>query len=220
MDSRFRRSDAILTFCEIIKGKYQSCDLMNIVLIGYRCSGKTEVGKILARELGMDFFDTDVLIEENSRSSIETIISGKGWDYFRKIEKKTIREVSRNDNLVIATGGGVVIDEENVENLKENGLIIWLNGKAEVLKERMAVDQRSGKLRPALTGNDPLEEIKQVLGLREPLYEQAANLMVDSGTLSLQDVAASVIKALSREKNGNLLDLCGSKPSGNRAGGL
>ena len=97
---------------------------MNIVLIGYRCSGKTEVGKILARELGMGFIDTDLLIEENTGCSIESIVSEKGWDHFRKIERKTIAEVSEKDNVAIATGGGVVMDRNNVHNLNRNGFIV------------------------------------------------------------------------------------------------
>jgi shikimate kinase len=172
------------------------CDQMNIVLIGYRCSGKTEIGKILAGELGREFFDMDALIEENAWCSIETIIFWDGWDRFRDIEKMLVEEVSRGDNLVIATGGGVVMDKENVKNLKKNGWIVLLKGETEVLKERMDKEQRSGRIRPSLTGADPLEEIKQVLEERTPLYEQAANIVVDTTTHSIKEVAASIIEAL------------------------
>jgi shikimate kinase len=175
---------------------------MNIVLIGYRCSGKTAIGKILARELGRDFLDTDSLIEGNTGCSIETVISRHGWDHFRVIEKRLVEEVSRGDNLVIATGGGVVMDEENVKNLKENGWIVWLNGKIKVLKERMDKEQGSGKIRPSLTGADPLEEIKHVLEARTPLYEQAANIAVDTTTHSIREVATSIIKTLPKGSQG------------------
>ena len=168
---------------------------MNIVLIGYRCSGKTVVGKTLAKELERDFLDTDAMIEENTGRSIEAIISGDGWNYFRDIERMTIEEVSRRDNLVIATGGGVVTDEGNVKNLKRNGWLIWLRGDAEVLKKRMDREQRSGKIRPSLTGAGPLDEIRQVLNVRTPLYREAGDFMVDTGTLSVREVAASIIKA-------------------------
>ena len=100
---------------------------MNIVLIGYRCSGKTVVGKILARDLGRDFLDTDEKIEENTGSSIETIISREGWNHFRDVEKRVIEEVSSRDHLVISTGGGVVVDRGNRENLKRNGWLVWLD---------------------------------------------------------------------------------------------
>jgi shikimate kinase len=178
---------------------------MNIVLIGYRCSGKTAVGKILTRELGRDFLDMDALIEENAGCSIETIISRKGWDHFREIEKRLVEEVSERDNLIIATGGGVVVDEGNVKNLRKNGWIVWLNGKAEVLKERMDKEQRSGKIRPSLTGADPLQEIKQVLDVRSPLYEQAATLVVDTSTLSLREVAALITKSLPKNHMGGMI---------------
>ena len=175
---------------------------MNIVLIGYRCSGKTAIGKMLVRELRRGFLDTDSLIEKNTGCSIEMIISRHGWDYFREIEKRLVEEVSRGDNLVIATGGGVVMDKENVKNLKENGWIVWLKGESEVLKARMDNEQKSGKIRPSLTGADPLEEIKQVLEERTPLYEQAANLVVDTTSFSLMEAASSIIKALPKGLQG------------------
>jgi len=169
---------------------------MNIVLIGYRCSGKTSVGKILAKGLGKDFIDTDGLIEENSGCSIETIVSGSGWNHFRDIEKELVEEVSRRDNLVIATGGGVVLDQVNLKNLRHNGWIVWLKGNAEVLKERMDREQRSGKIRPSLTGAGPLDEVKEVLKIRTPLYQKAGDFTLDTNHLSVREVAASIMKAL------------------------
>jgi shikimate kinase len=169
---------------------------MNIVLIGYRCSGKTAVGKILARELGMDFLDTDALIEDRAGCPIEKIVSSKGWDHFRKIEKRLTAEVSGRDDLVIATGGGIVMDDDNVKNLKENAWIVWLDGNPEVLKERMDRERRTGKIRPSLTGADPLEEIEQVLGMRRPLYEDAGDLTVDTSSLSIQEASALIMKNL------------------------
>jgi len=171
---------------------------MNIVLIGYRCSGKTEVGKILARELEKDFLDTDELIEDNAGCSIETIISRDGWNHFREIEKSLIEEVSRRNNLIIATGGGVVMDEDNVKNLKKNAWIVWLNGESEVIRERMDKEQRSGKIRPSLTGEDPLEEIKQVMDVRIPFYKKAANFVVNTSNRTLEKVAASITNNLPR----------------------
>jgi len=184
--------------CSKLRGIQGKANKMNIVLIGYRCSGKTAVGKILARELGMDFLDTDPLIEEKAGCSIETIIATKGWDHFREIEKGLIEEVSRGDNLVIATGGGVVMDKENVKNLKRNAWVVWLDGTPEVLKERMDKEQRSGKIRPSLTGADPLEEIREVLSIRKPLYEQAGHLMVDTSSLSAGETAVLIMKNLAK----------------------
>jgi shikimate kinase len=169
---------------------------MNIVLVGYRCSGKTAVGKILAKELRRDFLDTDALIEARVSCPIERLISTEGWDHFRGVEKRLVKESSKRDNFVIATGGGVVMDEENVKNLKENAWIVWLKGNPDVLKERMDKERRSGKIRPSLTGADPLEEIKEVLHIRSPMYQHAADLMVDTNHLTLKEVAASIIAAM------------------------
>lgn len=169
---------------------------VNIILIGYRCSGKTAVGKALARELGRDFLDTDALIEERAGCSIEKMVSEKGWDHFRETEKALIKEVSLRDNLVIATGGGVVMDQENVKNLKENGWTIWLDGDPQVLKARMEKERRSGRFRPSLTGADPLEEISQVLDMRRPLYEMAGDLKVDTSSLSVPEAAALILEHL------------------------
>jgi shikimate kinase len=173
---------------------------MNIVLIGYRCSGKTKVGKILASEMGRDFLDTDSLIEKNMGCSIESIVSSKGWDHFREIEKDVIRALSRKDNLVVATGGGVVMDKDNVKELKRNGWIVWLNGTAAALKKRMDKDRRSGKIRPSLGGGDPLREIGEVLSMRRPLYEEAYDRVVDTSALSVEQVAGRVIQGLPKDR--------------------
>jgi len=175
---------------------------VNIVLIGYRCSGKSAVGKILARELGRDLVDTDVLIEQYARSSIENIVSRDGWTRFREIEKRVIEEISKKDKLVIAAGGGVVLDEANVRNLTVNEWLVWLDGSAEALKERMDREQRAGKIRPSLTGADPLEEIEQVVEERAPLYRQAGDLTADTSALTAGEVAVLIMKTLPKEMKG------------------
>jgi shikimate kinase len=168
----------------------------NVVLIGYRCSGKSSVGEILAREWGIDFWDTDVLIEKNAGCSIEEIVSTYGWDHFRLMEQKLIEAVSKKENLVIASGGGAVMDERNVENLKRNGLLVWLGASAEVLHARMGEEERIGKIRPSLIGTDPREEIQQLLRARDPIYGAAADIAVDTSGLSVREVADRVRDAL------------------------
>ena len=179
---------------------------MNIVLIGYRCSGKTTVGKILAKELGIDFVDTDVLIEESAGCSIDAIISREGWDHFRDIEKRLIEGISIRDNLVIATGGGVVMDEANVINLKRNGLVVWLKAEAGLIRKRMEKQERSGITRPSLTGTDTIEEINDVLAIRTPYYEQACDLRVDTTTLSPFELSNLILKGMrQRYKEGRMV---------------
>ena len=166
---------------------------MNLVLIGYRCSGKTEVGKKLARKLGVDFFDTDVLVEQKASCTIDHIIAGKGWEAFRKMERELIEKLSEKDNLIIATGGGAVMDEANVSHLRKNGWLIWLKGSAEALERRMTADYRSASLRPSLTGMDPLEEIKHLLAHRMPYYRRAGNCEIDTTHLSVKEVVQSIL---------------------------
>jgi shikimate kinase len=169
---------------------------MNIVLIGYRCTGKTAVGKILAGELGRRFLDTDRLVEEETGTSIRGLVSAKGWDHFREMEKLVVEKITKGDNLVIATGGGVVMDGENVARLKRNGWIVWLKADAAFIKERMEREERSGTIRPSLTGSDPIEEIDRVLSSRASLYGEAADLTVDTSTSAPREVADLVMKAL------------------------
>jgi shikimate kinase len=168
---------------------------LNIVLIGYRCSGKTVVGKLLADELARTFVDTDEAIEENTGVSIAAMVDRKGWDYFRDVERAFIRSLSTRDNLVIATGGGVILDRENMKNLKENGWIVWLQGQPGVLKARMAKDMESGRLRPSLSGTDPLEEVDSVLQVRSGLYAQAGDYVVHTDHQPPEAVAGMIIKA-------------------------
>jgi shikimate kinase len=170
---------------------------MNIVLIGYRCSGKTSSGKTVAKKMKRDFKDIDVIVEERAGRRIEEMVAAKGWAYFRSLEKDVIREVSEEDNLVIATGGGVVTDGENVRNLKRNGFVIWLKADVDTLRERMKKEHESGVVRPSLTGKDPVEEVKAVLELRNPLYEAAGDLVIETDDISAGEIAESIIREAS-----------------------
>lgn len=178
---------------------------MNIVLIGYRCSGKTSAGKLLAGELGREFVDLDALLEHRAGTSIENLVAERGWKFFRKLEHDLIAEVCRKDGLVIAPGGGAVIQPENVCILRGNGFVVWLKGEAPILRARMLKAEHAGKIRPSLTGSDSLAEIEEVLTLRTPLYQQAADLVVDTTDLSAEEVARAIMGKLPvelRDKSG------------------
>ena len=169
---------------------------MNIILIGYRAAGKTTVGRKLSDTLRKAFVDTDDLIEELQGSPISEIVKSQGWDHFRAIEKKVISEISKNDELIIASGGGVVLSPENVETLKRNGFVIWLKADLEALLGRMARDPRTATARPSLTGKGSLEELKEVLAQREVLYRKASEVQVDTSTLDEEEVVRSVLSLL------------------------
>ncbi|MBW2127601.1 MAG: shikimate kinase [Deltaproteobacteria bacterium] len=165
------------------------------VLIGYRCSGKTTLGRLVAHRLGMEFVDTDRLVENHAGLSIEEMIPREGWGYFRQMEKAVITELSQRKGLVIATGGGVVLDEGNVEQLRKKGWLVWLRTGAHVIRERMRQQWSQGKIRPSLTGAGSLEEIETILKQRSPLYEKAADLVLDVDTLPIEDATEALIRA-------------------------
>jgi len=171
----------------------------NIVLTGYRCSGKTSVGKIIAKRIDMNFYDTDELIEKSAGRSIGEIVEKDGWDGFREIEKAVIRDVSELNNAVIATGGGAVMFEDNIKNLKKNGRVVWLEGDVDILMKRMEKDNGEGRNRPSLTGVDPVVETRKVLEMRNPLYQKAADLVINTDRLSLDEVADRIMKAFSSQ---------------------
>ncbi|MBF0549940.1 MAG: shikimate kinase [Deltaproteobacteria bacterium] len=169
---------------------------MNIVLIGYRCCGKSAVGKLLAEKLGWDFVDSDALIQLRSGRPIPQIVAEDGWAVFRDYERQVISELARKNNLVIATGGGAVLDDRNVAQLQENGWLVWLQAGPETIGDRMAADIGTGQVRPSLTGADPVAEITAVLLEREPHYDNAGDIAIDTGSLALQEVVDRIIDSL------------------------
>ncbi len=166
---------------------------MNVVLIGYRGSGKTQVGQSLAEKMKRLFLDTDVLIEQRSGSTIVDMVVSRGWDHFRGCERLVVAEVSTRSPLVIATGGGVVLDEDNVRNLRKKGWLVWLRAPARVLRERLAKDRLEGKGRPSLTDADPLDEIEAVLKQREPFYDKASDWAVETAWLTIAEVTSLIL---------------------------
>lgn len=154
------------------------------------------MGQALATALGREFADTDRLIEKKCGCSTESLIYERGWQEFRRVERDVVMEISKKDNLVIATGGGVVLNHKNVDNLKRNGWVVWLQAEDEILKKRMECDHVSGIDRAPLMGQDSLGEIKQVLELRNPLYSKMEDASVDCSTLKIEDAVDVIIKNL------------------------
>jgi shikimate kinase len=169
---------------------------VNIVLIGYRCTGKTEVGKILAESLGFHFMDTDRLIEMSSGIPVHLLVAQRGWPRFRELERQIVHQLSELDNQVIATGGGVVMDSENIRDLKKKGWLIWLKAPADVLRKRLKASAENGQIRPPLTDAAAEDEISALLAVREPLYAQAGDMVIDTSTCSIEETAAKVLENL------------------------
>ncbi len=176
---------------------------MNIVLIGYRGSGKSTVGSRLAARLRRRFVDTDDLIEERQGVPISDIVKSQGWDHFRKLERAVIEEISKGNNLVIAAGGGAVLDLDNVKALRQNGFIIWLKADQQTLLKRIQKDRASSTRRPTLTGKGTLEEIEETISQREPFYGKASEIQIDTSMLATEAVVESILTIL-RDREGGI----------------
>lgn len=147
-------------------------------------TGKTSVAKILSARLGMKYVSTDDMIEKKEGISIREIFLEKGESYFREIEKDVIKAVSLEENAVIDAGGGVVIDADNVKNLKKSGIVICLWAEPEIILQRT---KRYAE-RPLLNVADPLGKIKELLEYRKPFYERA-DYHINTSGMSAEEVA-------------------------------
>ncbi len=152
---------------------------MKIFLIGYRCTGKTTLGKILAHRLNFDFIDTDRLIEQHLESTILEIIEKQGWEKFRQIEKQTLLDTKKNKNTVIATGGGIIIDHDNQQFIKKNGFCVWLDADIKTIMDRLNTDNKTRTSRPPLTNKDLFSETNKIVQKRKPLYKNTAHIRID-----------------------------------------
>lgn len=163
---------------------------MNLVLIGYRGTGKSVVGRIVARLLRMDYVGMDARIVERAGISIPEIVERHGWTGFRDLESELATELAGRDNLVIDTGGGVIERSENSIALKANGCVIWLTAAVQTIVTRIQDDTQ----RPALVeGKTFTEEVAEVLAAREPKYRNASHHQIATDDLSPEQVADKII---------------------------
>lgn len=169
----------------------------NIVLIGYRGTGKTAVGEILAKKLKMPLISIDEMIVKRMGLSIPEIVKRYSWERFRKEESKIAKEVGALSDHIIDTGGGVILKEENVKNLKENGAVFWLKAGVKNIINRIKDDTQ----RPSLTGKKSfIEEVKEILREREPKYIAAADYIIDTSKFPVKAVAEKIIQRLKKNK--------------------
>ena len=168
---------------------------MNLILIGFRASGKTSVGKRLSALLQRPFYDTDALIQRHTGETVKEIVLKGGWPAFRDAEKMVIGDLAGEEGAVIALGGGAVLDPFNVEALKPRGFFIWLQAGKETIRERLRKDGATAEQRPPLplTGNGDDEEI---LRQRVPIYGALADLVVDTTGRSIEEVAEEILVAI------------------------
>lgn len=164
---------------------------MNIVLIGYRGTGKSAVGALVAERLGMKCVAMDAEIVRRAGQSIPEIVERHGWTTFRDMESEIARELAAMDNLVIDTGGGVIERTENVEALRANARIVWLKASVATIVARIQGDTE----RPSLTGAKSFtDEVAEVLERRTPKYRNAARYEIDTDRLTPEQIADRIVE--------------------------
>ena len=154
---------------------------MNLVLIGMMGCGKSTCGQLLAKRLGRTFMDTDLLIQKQTGRSIPDIFAHEGEEYFRDLEQAVAEDLSKRSNLVIATGGGIILRKENVTALRSSGTVIWLNRSAEDIFSKVSMKNRP-------LGQDGLRAFLSRADQREPLYRAAAHMEVPSQSSPMSTV--------------------------------
>lgn len=165
---------------------------MNIVLTGFMSSGKTVVGKRLSGLLNMGFIDTDAEIEKNAQMKISDIFERFGEDYFRNLETDTISRIAKLDFMVISTGGGAVMREENISALSRNGVLVNLETNAEIITERLG----GGDSTRPLTKGKSIEEILAKFEARRPFYDKCHIKIILDKEKGIEDVAREIIEIL------------------------
>ncbi len=169
---------------------------MNLALIGYRGTGKSHVARLLAHQLKWPLVDADIYVEKQAEKSIADIFAEVGEPGFRDLETQALQAITKQNNHVLSLGGGVILREENRQQIADRCFTVWLTASPEEIARRLSGDASTQARRPSLTGKSVLEEIKEVLAARIPLYQQCANLTVDTQDKSPQEVAQAIMAQL------------------------
>ncbi|GHT11118.1 shikimate kinase [Planctomycetales bacterium] len=164
-----------------------------VILIGYRCTGKTSVARQLGEALNLPIMDSDAVIQQRTEKSIAEIFADSGENGFRDIEESVITEiVQRHEPMILSTGGGVILRQTNRQYLRSAGKVIWLTATPETIIERLYADVQSRSLRPTLTTLPPLEEVKTLLAHRNPLYAETAHEIIATDSLTVSEIVKKI----------------------------
>lgn len=164
----------------------------NIFLIGFMGSGKSTIGRFLQKELNMELVEMDARIVEEQGMSINDIFAEKGEDYFRDLESRLVLELNSEGNTIVSCGGGVVIRPENVENMKKNGKIVFLSATPDTIYERV----KNSTERPILNGHMNVEYIAGLMEKRRALYENAADIRIETDGKTKDEICKEIIDKL------------------------
>jgi shikimate kinase len=170
----------------------------SIALIGFMGTGKTAVGKVLAARLGREFIELDGMIEKKAGKTIPEIFQQDGEIRFRELEIEVAKEVAGRKNVIIACGGGIVLNKINIDRLRKECVIICLTASPRIILARTSDDKDE---RPLLSVSDRASQIKELLGYRQPFYERAADIEIDTSQLNADSVAEQIMEKL-RENEG------------------
>lgn len=173
----------------------------NIALIGFMGAGKTAAGKVLAEKLGRKFIELDFLVEQKAGKSIPEIFQKDGEIAFRELEIEVTKEVAKNSNLVIACGGGIVLNKINIDRLKQVSVIVYLTASPGAILKRVLSD---GETRPLLKVSEKALKIRELLKLRRPFYERAADVRIDTSKLDVESVAEQIIAMIKADEDFNI----------------
>ena len=169
---------------------------MNIVLIGYRGTGKSTIAEILEEKLSMRVIGMDAEIVRRAGKSIPEIVEESGWDHFRDMESQVAADLGGDNELIIDAGGGVIVRPENIESLKQNGIVFWLVADVETVVERI----KDGAQRPSLSGSKSfVDEVAEILAEREPKYKAAADHTIDTADNPPHEAAQTIADIFLKE---------------------
>lgn len=174
----------------------EALDGKHLYLTGYRGSGKSSVGRAVAKRLQRPWIDLDDEIESQSGRTIQAIFAADGEDGFRDLEQAVLEAVSKRPPAVISLGGGAVLRDANRQRIRASGISVWLQADADTVLQRLHRDASTSRRRPPLTGLPPRQEIQTLLAKREPLYAEVAQYRVDTTGRGVRAITNRVLRAI------------------------
>lgn len=170
--------------------------MRNVVLIGFRATGKSTVGRLLAARLGWRFLDADDLLQQQLGAPIAEVVAREGWPFFRRAEARLLVKLADMEQTVLATGGGAIEHQQEWRALQRCGLVVWLDADTATIRRRLAADPNSAGQRPSLTGQAIGDEIDVLLARRRPLYAAGSQLHLNTETMTPEQLVEAIAQVL------------------------